>query len=45
VQQVWLPRIAAALDPAVFAAARGRGLQRPFADARDYAERTLRQLA
>jgi hypothetical protein len=45
VQQVWLPRVGAALDPAVFAAARERGLRRPFPDALDDAQRTLRQLA
>ncbi len=45
VQLVWLPRIEAALDAAVFTAARHRGLQRPFAQALAFAEQTLRQFA
>lgn len=45
VQQAWLPRLAAGLEPAVFGAARARGRERPFSDALAFAEATLRQLA
>jgi non-specific serine/threonine protein kinase len=42
VQDVWLPKIAAALAPDDFAAARARGAQRAFRDALDFARRELR---
>ena len=45
VQREWLPRIAAALIPALFDAAWRRGLQRPFAAALDFAEHELRALS
>jgi len=42
VQEMWLPKIAAALDPQVYEAAHRRGTRRPFAKALDFAERELR---
>ena len=42
VQDVWLPKIGASLDPEVFEAAHRRGTQREFANALDFAERELR---
>jgi hypothetical protein len=42
VQNLWLPKIAASLDPEVFQAALRRGQQRSWADALEFAQRTLR---
>ena len=42
VQDVWLPKIGASLDSEVFNAAHRRGMQRPFGNALDFAERELR---
>ena len=42
VQEMWLPKIGAALEPQVFDAAHRRGTRKPFATALDFAERELR---
>jgi non-specific serine/threonine protein kinase len=43
IHEVWLPKIAAALPPPVFAAARLRGARRPFLDALDFARTGVRR--
>jgi predicted ATPase len=45
VQEMWLPKISASLDPEVFHTALRRGRQRPWADALEFAERALRAAA
>ncbi len=45
VRQVWLPKLAAALDGPLFEAAHRRGAERDFPRALDFAERALRAAA